>query len=58
MSQMQLVSSVAVAVIMPAAAAPIQPPAWEFPYAVHAAPKDKKRKKKEMYSTMLMVYES
>ena len=30
----------------PAAAAPIQPLAWELPYATHAALKSKKRKKK------------
>ena len=41
---MRLGSGVAVAV---ASAAPIQPLAWEFPYAAGAAIKRKEKKKKE-----------
>ena len=44
---MQLRSHAAVAVVQPAAVAPIQPLAWEPPYATGIALKSKKKKKKE-----------
>ena len=43
---MQLGSDVAVAVLWLAATAPIQPLAWELPYAADVAPKKQQKKVK------------
>ena len=55
---MQLGSGIAVAVVQPSAAAPIQPLAWELPYATYAAlnrRKEKKEQNKTGHGLMLSV---
>ena len=52
---MKLSSSVAVTVVEAAAAAPIQPLAWEFPYAAGVAVR-RKEKRLEMYTSYRNSY--